>query len=70
MNYLNRKVEGPFWAVYRRPPNLDAAAKFGRNVKSANKRNIETVLLGDFNLDYISPNAATKHFQRIRTSSI
>lgn len=55
-----------FGAVYR-PPNLDPLTFMESLEEMLNRRtneSIETVLLGDFNFDYISPNATTKHFQR------
>ena len=50
-----------FGAVYRLP-NLDATV---RKKCLIDKQTKVTVLLGDFNLDHIPPNVATKHFQRI-----
>lgn len=55
-----------FGAIYR-PPNLDPSTFMESLEEMLNRRTnecIETVLLGDFNFDYISPNATTKHFQR------
>jgi len=56
-----------FGAIYR-PPNLDASTFTDSLEEMLNNHvneGFETVLLGDFNFDYTSPNAATKHFQRI-----
>ena len=56
-----------FGAIYR-PPNLDASTFTDRLEEMLNNHvneSLETVLLGDFNFDYTSPNAATKNFQRI-----
>ena len=55
-----------FGAIYR-PPNLDPSTFTESMEEMLNQRtneSIETVLLGDFNFDYITPNAATKYFQR------
>ena len=55
-----------FGAIYR-PPNLDPST-FTENLEEMLNRRTndhsETVLLGDFNFDYISPNTTTKRFQR------
>ena len=56
-----------FGAIYR-PPNLDASTFTDSLEEMLNNHvneSLETVLLGDFNFDYTSPNAATKNFQRI-----
>ena len=56
-----------FGAIYR-PPILDASTFTDSLEEMLNNYvngSLETVLLGDFNFDYTSPNAATKNFQRI-----
>ena len=53
-------------AIYR-PPNADASdftASIEEMLNTLLEEGTETVLLGDFNFDYISPSAATKNFQR------
>ena len=55
-----------FGAIYGLP-NLDPST-FMENLEEMLNRqtndHIETVLLGDFHFDYISPNTTTKRFQR------
>ena len=56
-----------FGAIYR-PPILDASTFTDSLEEMLNNyvnESLETVLLGDFNFDHTSPNAATKNFQRI-----